>query len=128
MAAIRVSPTAVRSIRVMIPSLAWTGAKRRGFGVWLLVILACMFNGLSAATFGLFTYTDNGTFITITDYPTSATGAVEIPTMINGKPVTSIGNSAFSRLETRQAGMNIFVAVWGEPVCFAKRIGDDRSV
>jgi hypothetical protein len=51
-----------------------------------------------------------------------------IRVMIPSLAVTSIGNSAFSRLETRQAGMNIFVAVWGEPVCFAKRIGDDRSV
>jgi hypothetical protein len=79
----------------MIPSIAVNEAKRQGFGVWLLVFLACMFNGLSAATFGLFTYTDNGTFITITDFPTNASGAVEIPATINGKPVTSIGGSAF---------------------------------
>ncbi len=49
-------------------------------------------------TFGLFTNTDNGTSITITDYPSSATGAVVIPAKIppdTGKPVTSIGNYSF---------------------------------
>jgi hypothetical protein len=50
---------------------------------------------LSAATSGKFTYTDNGTSITITDYPDAETGAVVIPGTIAGKPVTSIGANAF---------------------------------
>ncbi|MGJ8641871.1 MAG: leucine-rich repeat protein [Luteolibacter sp.] len=45
--------------------------------------------------FGNFTYVDNGTYITITDYPENSTGAVNIPSTINGKPVISIGSSAF---------------------------------
>ncbi len=48
-----------------------------------------------AATYGDFTYTSNGSAITITDYPTSATGAVTIPSTIVGLPVTSIGSYAF---------------------------------
>jgi hypothetical protein len=58
-------------------------------------VLGLMLSPLSADTFGNFTYTDNGSFITITDYPTSATGAVEVPAVINGKPVTTIGSTAF---------------------------------
>jgi len=47
-------------------------------------------------TYCEFSYTDDGTAITITDYPDSATGAVVIPATINGKPVTRIGVYAFS--------------------------------
>ena len=60
-----------------------------------LALLCCMVNSLSAATFGLFTYTDNGTSITITRYPTTEVGNVEIPSTISGKPVTNIADSAF---------------------------------
>lgn len=64
---------------------------------WKSITLLLLFfaNCLSADTFGLFTYTDNGTSITITDYPTTANGAVMIPDTIVGKPVTAIGNDAF---------------------------------
>ena len=56
----------------------------------------CLFaQPLLADTFGLFTYTDNGTSITIDSYPDDAVGAVEIPATIIGKPVTSIGRNAF---------------------------------
>jgi len=48
-----------------------------------------------ARTSGLFTYSETSTSITITDYPTTAVGAVNIPSSINGKPVTSIGTQAF---------------------------------
>ena len=48
-----------------------------------------------ADTFGLLTYTDNGTSITITGYPSNEVGALDIPASIVGKPVTSIGSSAF---------------------------------
>jgi hypothetical protein len=59
------------------------------------VLLCCMVSTVSADTFGLFTYTNNGTSITITDYPTTEVGSVEIPPSIAGKPVTSIGTYAF---------------------------------
>lgn len=49
----------------------------------------------TAATFGNFTYTDDGSTVTITDC--TATGAVAIPSMIGGKPVTTIGQFAFQR-------------------------------
>ena len=64
---------------------------------WLkpLIILWGLMNAVAADQFGNFTYTDNGTSITITDYPTSAVGPVEIPSTIVGKPVTSIGSGAF---------------------------------
>ncbi|MGZ0708704.1 leucine-rich repeat domain-containing protein [Coraliomargarita sp. W4R53] len=53
-----------------------------------------------AATFGDFTYTSNGSVITITDYPTSATGVVTVPDTIEGLPVTTIGSSAFKGCES----------------------------
>ena len=62
----------------------------------VLAMLCCMASTLSAETFENFTYTDNGTSITITGYPTAATGAVIIPATILEKPVTSIGSYAFS--------------------------------
>ncbi len=58
--------------------------------IWLVAIHCSL-----AAQFGDFTYTDEGTTITITDYPESAVGAVLIPATIVGKPVTRIGDSAF---------------------------------
>ncbi|MCX6880143.1 MAG: leucine-rich repeat protein, partial [Verrucomicrobia bacterium] len=75
------------------------GGRRRvpGRCHWLapLLLLCCMANPLVAAQFGDFTYTDNGTSITITDYPSTAVGVVEIPASIVGKPVTQIGDFAF---------------------------------
>ena len=44
------------------------------FAAW-----CCLVSSLSADQFGDFTYTDNGSSITITDYPTTAVGAVDIP-------------------------------------------------
>ncbi len=66
----------------------------------LVVGLALVFatQPLRAATFGLFTYTDNGTgsnTVKIIGYPTSATGNVVIPSSIAGKPVAGIGDYAF---------------------------------
>ncbi len=56
------------------------------------IVLLCLSAApLCADTFGDFTYTDDGTSITITDYPEGAVGPAEIPAMIDGKPVTSIG-------------------------------------
>ena len=61
------------------------------------IVLLCLSAApLCADTFGDFTYTDDGTSITITDYPEGAVGPAEIPAMIDGKSVTSIGDGAFS--------------------------------
>lgn len=51
---------------------------------WKSITLLLLYfaNCLSAATFGLFTYTDNCAYITITDYRTSETGEVETAVMI----------------------------------------------
>ncbi len=64
-----------------------------------LAILCCLVNVAPADQFEDFTYTDNGTTITITAY-TGAGGAVDIPASIVidtvSKPVTDIGDAAFS--------------------------------
>ncbi|MGA0900321.1 MAG: leucine-rich repeat domain-containing protein [Luteolibacter sp.] len=62
-----------------------------------LALFLLLGNRIMAATFGDFAYTDDGTSITITDYPTTAIGDVVIPGTIDGKPVTVIGSSAFYR-------------------------------
>ncbi len=64
---------------------SWRIAALLGFGI----------TAASADQFGDFTYTDNGTSITITGYSTSATGAVTVPDTIVSKPVTLIGPNAF---------------------------------
>ena len=46
-----------------------------------------------------FTYATNGTGITITGY-TGPGGAVAIPAVINGRPVTDIGLAAFAGVNT----------------------------
>jgi BspA type Leucine rich repeat region (6 copies) len=67
----------------------------------LAAILCCLANPLMAAELGDFTYVDNGNTVTITDYPTSATGAVVIPQTILDPvtlledTVTGIGFEAF---------------------------------
>lgn len=62
----------------------------------LIVVFALwMGNPASADQFGEFTYVDEGASITITDYPTTAVGIVEIPAAIVGKAVTKIGDQAF---------------------------------
>jgi hypothetical protein len=90
---------AIRCRLLVIPATGGEEANRRvrSKSLWLksLAILCCMVNALSADQFGNYTYTDNGTSITITGYPDTALGAVEIPESIVGKPVTSIGDSAF---------------------------------
>ena len=95
-----IQPRTARPLPSVIPSTTSTGRERRLAGKphWLkpLAILCCLVNAAAADTFGLFTYTDNGTSITITDYPVTEVGAVEIPASIAGNPVTSIGNLAFN--------------------------------
>ena len=53
-------------------------------------------NVADAATYGIYTYTTSGDKVTITDCDTSASGAILIPSEINGKKVTSIRTGAFS--------------------------------
>lgn len=57
--------------------------------------LCLVANPLSAATSGNFTYTDNGTSITITRYLTTVAGPAVIPPTIAGKHVTTIADDAF---------------------------------
>ncbi len=84
-----------------IRCLQYVRVNMRIFGVancpylTLMAILCCMASRLAAGQFGDFTYTDDGTAITITDYPKTGTGTVDIPETIVGKPVTSIGSRAF---------------------------------
>ena len=54
-------------------------------------------NNINAATYGIFKYEEinNGTEIRITGCDKNATGTLNIPSTIDGKPVTSIGNWAF---------------------------------
>jgi hypothetical protein len=67
---------------------------------WLgLLLLACGSLPLHSAQFGLFTYQVIGNTVTITACAQSASGLVEIPAMIEGKPVTRIGDRAFQTRE-----------------------------
>ena len=58
-------------------------------------LFCCGLGAVRAEQFGDFSYTDNGSTITITGYSDSGASAVEIPATINGKPVTAIGDWAF---------------------------------
>ena len=60
----------------------------------VLALVVLISGSVFAGQSGDFTYTDNGTYITITGY-TGAGGAVTIPDSIIGKPVTSIADTAF---------------------------------
>src|SRR6266478_103185 len=64
---------------------------RRHSVFWILPLLFLI---LPAAVQAQFTYTTNNSTITITGY-TGPGGAVTIPSMTNGLPVTSIGDLAF---------------------------------
>ncbi len=68
---------------------------------WRLIFLfGSLISVASAQVFGDFTYAVNQTTtpvsVTITDYPTTATGPVVIPESIEGMPVTAIGPEAFA--------------------------------
>ena len=71
-----------------------SGTVSRALTLWGLFWIAC--NMARADQFGNFTYLDNGTSITITDYPETFVGEVVVPETIAGKPVTEIGTDAFS--------------------------------
>jgi len=64
----------------------------------LIIFLSiALLGNAKAQTFGLYTYEINpdNVSVTITDYPETATGAIEIPATIDGRSVTSIGDYAF---------------------------------
>ena len=61
---------------------------------------------LSAGTFGNYTYTDKGSSITIDSYQANFIGSITVPAVIDGKPVTEIGEHAFE-LETWIQGITI---------------------
>jgi hypothetical protein len=61
----------------------------------LIIFLSiALLGNAGAATFGLYTYEINpdNVSVTITGYPTDAQGAIEIPAIIDGRSVTSIGD------------------------------------
>ena len=62
----------------------------------LAALLALGTLAASAATEGNYTYTVTNGEATITDFPTTVTGKITIPSTLGGYPVTSIGNFAFS--------------------------------
>jgi hypothetical protein len=53
-------------------------------------------NGVTTGTYGDFTYSEYSNSVSITGY-TGTGGNVTIPSQINNKPVTSIGNGAFQK-------------------------------
>lgn len=61
------------------------------------VFLCLLTPSVMAAKFGKFTYEVVADSVTITGYPDTAKRKVVIPSAIDGKPVTSIGDRAFSR-------------------------------
>lgn len=74
-------------------------AKRSLFHRSLLVICLLTLTALAySGELGLFTYTlsDDQESIVITDYPIEAEGPVTIPSEIDAKPVTGIGERAFA--------------------------------
>ncbi len=60
-----------------------------------LAFVTCLALQAFALTEGDYTYTVSNGKATITDFPTSVSGAIEIPATLGGYPVTSIGSSAF---------------------------------
>ncbi|MES2924536.1 MAG: leucine-rich repeat protein [Verrucomicrobiota bacterium] len=68
-----------------------------GWMVLALLLLCSTASQAQYGEFGLFSYVDNGTSITITGYPESAAGPATIPATINGKPVTNIGQGSFQQ-------------------------------
>ena len=70
---------------------------RASLALVTLLLLCFSIPPLRAEVFGLFTYkVVGGATVEITDYPDNATGPVNIPAEIGGKPVTSIGQYAFA--------------------------------
>ena len=82
-------------------ALFGAGVKKQCTGryCWLksLVILGCVLNALATPVFAGLTYTDNGTYATCTGWTGgNPSGDIVIAASYNGKPVTTIGDGAFS--------------------------------
>ena len=73
--------------------------------VWVLAACGGISGSAWAQTSGDFTYTDNGTVVTITGY-TGAGGTVAIPSSIGGHPVTTIADGVFNN-KTAVTGISI---------------------
>lgn len=74
--------------------------KRGNYGpgaILVLLVLLSAAKTLLAEQFGLFTFEVVDETVAITDYPEDAAGSVEIPASIEGRPVATIGASAFSQ-------------------------------
>lgn len=98
--------TTKHSLSVPFPPTRGTAGLKKNIhsqcaGWKLAAILCCLANPLMAGQLGDFTYVDNGDTVTITDYPTTATGPVVIPQTILdpvtllADTVTGIGFEAF---------------------------------
>ena len=79
--------------------------KKRIFRLLLIIgmlsgLLAALPIAASAATYGDLTYSVSNGEVTITDCNQSASGSIEIPSTLDGYPVTSIGEYAFYRCES----------------------------
>lgn len=73
-------------------------AKIFSFVIIVFVAVLCLFEfpiKANAATEGIYTYTVSDGEATITDCSTSVQGAITIPSVIGGYPVTGIGEKAF---------------------------------
>lgn len=77
-----------------LPAAEFTGCARLRITLWLMLAWAVLLSPLAAQQSGDFTYSSDGSAITITGY-TGAGGAVTIPDTIAGLPVQTIGENAF---------------------------------
>jgi hypothetical protein len=68
---------------------------RTGLAKWILATFLMAVPAAYASQYGHFTYIDDGKSVTITGYPSDTGGSDTIPAMIEGKPVTRIGDYAF---------------------------------
>jgi hypothetical protein len=64
--------------------------------IWLVLVLSVLSCSVRAGTLGDLTYSISDGQVTITDCNEVTTGELVIPAEIEGLPVTSIGNEAFS--------------------------------
>lgn len=69
--------------------------KRKPVGAWIATLTLSCLPPLAAGQLGDLTYVVHPTSITITDCAEAAVGPIVIPSSIEGKPVTAIGNDAF---------------------------------
>ena len=84
---------------------------------------AAVKDGLQAKSEGDFTYSISGSEVTITGYNTEPSGKLTIPTEIDSKPVTTIGDSAFSScVGITEVDMPSVVTIEGNAFCSCEKI------